>query len=241
MTDDVRAEPILAYRVWNVKGSLLASASEAGHGRFWPPRQILQAVCAEAHNAPADRCSAAESTMGCGYFAMKAPELEPSDFFVIGEVWLWGKVIEHEHGYRAQYAYPAAIYNNHPQAKEIAKLYGVPVKEPPHEPDWKTIADNPSRTNNLAGTSAANLVSTNTFTVSSPLPPIAPSPSVAPRARKGARLNLWGAVPFAFLAIGYGAMRTFTDGVERWLWAGGASFYTGCALARFFKFWSTSP
>ena len=42
---------------------------------------------------------------------------------VLGEVALWGRVVEHEHGFRAQYAYPysfrALLYTRNPQAQVV--------------------------------------------------------------------------------------------------------------------------
>ena len=47
-----------------------------------------------------------------------------------GMVFLWGKMIEHEHGYRGQYGYPLGfIADSHPLATEYADLYGVPLLE----------------------------------------------------------------------------------------------------------------
>jgi len=42
---------------------------------------------------------------------------------VLGEVYLWGDVIEHEQGYRAQYAYPKIITRSYCCNWEIDKLY----------------------------------------------------------------------------------------------------------------------
>jgi hypothetical protein len=69
------------------------------------------------HPAPQRRC-------GCGIYALKkaqaVDELRRAHTprhsyaaalrtFVSGEVSLWGRLIEHEHGYRAEYAYPRRI------------------------------------------------------------------------------------------------------------------------------------
>lgn len=58
------------------------------------------------HTAPARDC-------GCGLHAAKDPRLLPTvrdgPVSVVGTVGLWGRVIEHEHGYRAALAYPLAL------------------------------------------------------------------------------------------------------------------------------------
>jgi hypothetical protein len=104
------AEPILAWRSWTLTGrrdgdGLLLRPVTAG-SRPWRPREIAQATCrlAWSHEAPNLDCS-------CGLHATR--ELEtlrrtrcPA---VLGRVALWGRVIEHEHGYRARFAYPQRL------------------------------------------------------------------------------------------------------------------------------------
>jgi hypothetical protein len=52
--------------------------------------------------------------------------------FVIGQVSLWGRVIEHQGGYRAQYAYPRCFCSayghvTHGDILALARTYGVEV------------------------------------------------------------------------------------------------------------------
>jgi hypothetical protein len=58
---------------------------------------------------------------------------------VVGGVYIWGKIIVHDFGYRSQYAYPAFLINpseesplflwskGRDQLESIAKNYGIPV------------------------------------------------------------------------------------------------------------------
>jgi hypothetical protein len=49
-----------------------------------------------------------------------------------GAVKIWGRVIEHEDGYRAEFAYPSHLYCNDPKlASRVAALYGVPCEYKP--------------------------------------------------------------------------------------------------------------
>ena len=76
----------------------------------WPPGRVLKAVCVEVgHPAPAERCN-------CGLYAN--PDLKAlrehglclaPDVIVLGQVALWGKVIDDEPSLRAQFAYPARL------------------------------------------------------------------------------------------------------------------------------------
>jgi hypothetical protein len=45
---------------------------------------------------------------------------------VIGAVALWGRVVEHECGYRAQHARPVALLDGY-AAQDVADVYGVPL------------------------------------------------------------------------------------------------------------------
>lgn len=97
--------PIVAYRVWVLGRSGLMSLN----GEFWPPNQRLEASCKRSpgsHEPPHGACS-------CGIYAAKsADQLQRIGYAkrgVCGEVYLWGTVVEHELGWRAQYAYPKSL------------------------------------------------------------------------------------------------------------------------------------
>ena len=106
--------PIVGYRVWtwNTKG--LKSLC----GGRWHPGQSLAARCrasavvgpivgrseaADDHDAPQSNCT-------CGIYAVKTLHhfrgAGYEQFGIYGEVYLWGTVVEHELGWRAQFAYP---------------------------------------------------------------------------------------------------------------------------------------
>jgi hypothetical protein len=59
----------------------------------------------------------------------KYGSVEDQETTVTGTVDLWGEVIEHEHGYRAQYAAITSIHDSpHYDAKAIRKRYGLTKK-----------------------------------------------------------------------------------------------------------------
>lgn len=130
------AGPIIAYRTWEVRNDVLFGVG-MGAEVCWKPLTPLKARHVDGTTSshpdnpcPYERCK-------CGIYALKtlAGVTEKSD--VIGKVALWGKVIEHEHGYRAEYAYPLAFFV--PKAPmpgfpvntsmgELAKRYGITVE-----------------------------------------------------------------------------------------------------------------
>ena len=104
------AEPLIGWRVWCVVetrvGLLLASVI---HDHVWPVGRETLARCEHSHPAPDPEC-------GCGIHAAREPAavlsyLRGRDELstvarVLGRVQLWGRVVEHEDGWRAERAYP---------------------------------------------------------------------------------------------------------------------------------------
>jgi len=106
--------PIVGYRVWQWDATGLKSLN----GRPWLPGKPLSAACgiemsrmltgrAEqgqvTHDAPQLDCS-------CGVYSAKSLDhlrrTVYMQYGIFGEVYLWGTVVEHEAGWRAQHAYP---------------------------------------------------------------------------------------------------------------------------------------
>jgi hypothetical protein len=112
--------PMIGHRVWEWDGSRLISLN----GELWPSGRALEAVCGASlmralgfekffkenelrrHPAPQVDCL-------CGIYAAKnAEQLAGLGFRLYGirgEVHLWGTIIEHSLGWRAQFAYPKGL------------------------------------------------------------------------------------------------------------------------------------
>lgn len=93
-----------------------------------PPGFEWVCVPEEDEPAPVENCS-------CGVYALASADGVPSAP-VLGQVWLWGKVVKGSRGYRAQYAYPKAFHpainrgSLHSPIADINRLaerYGVPL------------------------------------------------------------------------------------------------------------------
>jgi hypothetical protein len=108
-------------------------------GLRWGPGHAQEATCARRmHPAPDEGCA-------CGVYAVFHPLLleevqwldqTPPDVeripgvLVVGQVALWGKVVQHERGWRAQFAYPTHLYAfTHDEAlvDGLRQDYQVPV------------------------------------------------------------------------------------------------------------------
>jgi hypothetical protein len=103
-------EPIIGWRGWrlaaNDDGGLdLVSAVRSGEA--WPKQTAAAARCVmEGH----DR--APEPDGNCGLYAFKSASALRALWgttTVVGTVALWGRVVEHQWGYRAEFAYPQRI------------------------------------------------------------------------------------------------------------------------------------
>jgi len=97
--------PVVAYRAWLMGPRGLMSLN----GEFWHPNQKLQALCRRSvnrHTPPHGGCS-------CGIYAAKSFDqlrgIGYAELGVRGEVYLWGTVVEHKLGWRAQFAYPKTL------------------------------------------------------------------------------------------------------------------------------------
>ena len=125
--------PIVAYRVWQWDSLGLKSLNN----EQWFPGCALEANtsrCRKEHAAPTEGCT-------CGVYAAQnfahLQRLGYAGYGVYGEVYLWGAVVEHRLGWRAQYAYPKSLVLPHDTIPfkmseaesrlETLLLYGVDI------------------------------------------------------------------------------------------------------------------
>jgi hypothetical protein len=106
--------PVVGFRVWQWDATGLRSLN----GEKWVAHQPLSAVCrADTTGSVAGLSRATHSPdqlpclkCSCGIYAAKTTEhlrqCGYKKFGVHGEVYLWGIVVEHERGWRAEFAYP---------------------------------------------------------------------------------------------------------------------------------------
>jgi hypothetical protein len=113
-------EPVVGWRVWHLAWTpgVDPSLEPAGSGVDpWPPRRPAVARCAAQrlltlgrppHESPDPSCTCGiYAAHGLERFPRPTPAYPPPP--VVGTASLWGRVIEHEHGWRAAFAYPARL------------------------------------------------------------------------------------------------------------------------------------
>jgi hypothetical protein len=141
------ATSIAAWRTWIIwhvplgcGREVIRIGSRPKPGYIWPPLKTESARCRQSdpcRGAPTQGCS-------CGYYAFNAKEmlrklvfLSGPRYWIVGKVRLWGKVIVTEKGYKAQFAYPSALFipaetpwkdRDRAQYCEDLLAYGVPVE-----------------------------------------------------------------------------------------------------------------
>jgi len=142
------AAPVIGWRVW------IATATADGlrlgsvlHHEVWTPETTALASCQRhddffaepmpPHWAPSSEC-------GCGFHAARDPvdalrylqgRDEPETVCrLLGEVALWGRLVETEAGWRAAAAYPVRLYVADETIAEALDVYGVPVISASPEP-----------------------------------------------------------------------------------------------------------
>lgn len=99
--------PIVGYRVWKWDTAGLTSLN----GERWLPSKPLTARC----RLSGAGCAQCAPHMGCtcGIYAAKnlgrMRLVGCGGYGPIGEVFLWGTVVEHKAGWRAQFAYPKSF------------------------------------------------------------------------------------------------------------------------------------
>jgi hypothetical protein len=164
-------EPIVGWRRWNfMYPHFLANL---GNDTIYVPREKIEAHCEQYSTIGTlvlrkdhSEQQAPHLTCMCGIYAYKEKPILLREIrdscsglrLVYGEINLWGKVIEHEDGYRAQFGYPKRLWCTpaiEPLAGWIGYVYGVPcevmpsgdgqafwneeIKSPRWTPDPKTI------------------------------------------------------------------------------------------------------
>lgn len=133
-------EPIVGYRDFKMIQGLYGLALQSRNGAIWPPRKKMMAMCNGDPFAPHD---VPDPSCQCGIYAYAKPDdsaLQRDNSSLWGEIAMWGEVLVCETGYRAEFAYPTALFMRKPAMpgnrttrvleairKELEDTYGVPV------------------------------------------------------------------------------------------------------------------
>lgn len=108
-----------AFRFWNLalrpEGPRLISLNNT----VWVPRRPLEARCEfgcgmsvghpSRQRLQAGRVPHSRSDSTCGIYSLMSDDKREFQFQVKGTIAIWGKVVEHETGYRSQFAYPLSL------------------------------------------------------------------------------------------------------------------------------------
>lgn len=144
--------PLIGIRAWKAKhnGQHQLRLSSVYKETLWPINRKKMASCIEPfpnwvqspdgiwllnqtaihdpHDAPDEDCS-------CGIYAVNSTDYSDNltawpDSTYIGLVFIWGKVLEGQKGFRGQFARPAALFKEDKKKamiQRLAKIYRIPV------------------------------------------------------------------------------------------------------------------
>jgi hypothetical protein len=130
--------PLRGYRKWHVRDGRLVSH----YNQAWPLRAPAQAACTHCSRAglpiPSGTRHGHFAGEGCGLYAWNAPELVERPSTLVskriqcwGVVAGWGRVLEHEKGFRALCMRPLALSPMFPidlkLLKDVATAYEIPL------------------------------------------------------------------------------------------------------------------
>ncbi len=117
---ETRLGYVTAWRTWRVwlssEGLSLHSVAAAPNLGEWQPLRPMEARCGYREmRPPACECDSCPSGGNkCGIYAYReAPSTVTHAMGIVGRVALWGTVIEHQTGYRSQFAYPIDVAYGH--------------------------------------------------------------------------------------------------------------------------------
>lgn len=156
-------EPIVGWRCWRVmpvetldrgKRYRLCAAGTYGIPKLWEPRRAVVAHCSDfkaRHEAP-------HRDHTCGIHAYSSrddAECHLAQFvrtngkqgvsWALGRASLWGRVIEHEQGWRAQYAYPydVTVFTDGTAPIGVGSEYAIDVDVRPRSELRALVAQHP--------------------------------------------------------------------------------------------------
>ena len=116
------------------------------------------------HNSPGAECQ-------CGIYATDRRSTAEEYGNILARVALWGKVVSHDLGYRAEFAYPQVLFVDDSSLSEMKAVlagYGVPVmpksaieRGPGLRPRWRHVAGSGARCLGMAGVAICMAVMAN--------------------------------------------------------------------------------
>lgn len=124
-------EPIVGWRAWSAVNQRQEGALKSlVNGYYWMPGKAVQCRCMCCNGF-------CKPTMinSSGFYAFKTIKqlLEDNahrNLNIIGQVYLWGTVVECTRGYRAEFAYPKALITARQYEVELlAKAWRIPVEQ----------------------------------------------------------------------------------------------------------------
>lgn len=122
--------PVQGYRIWHlISGSLFSKALEDIE---WAKYERMEAECLCSTILCDGECKGGiyayrslQDLVDDNYYDLMYAFYSETGVTVVGQVNLWGTVVEYSQGYRAEYAYPKALYDIRGENPQFASLPDV--------------------------------------------------------------------------------------------------------------------
>lgn len=112
-------KPLTSWRIWHVEDKAPARLKSISYQELWPPMEPIHAKCQGKDREQIDHeCPSWHHR--CGVYSVKRlmdiqkwatnRESTAGRCFVVGEIEMWGRVLEYRDGYRSEYAYPLRLW-----------------------------------------------------------------------------------------------------------------------------------
>lgn len=123
-------EPLVGWRAWgNISNEGYLKALAGSY--YWVPGKPMQCRCQSCGGFTKPTFELGVHN-GAGFYAFKSITQLIEDRAYgqcIGQVYLWGQIVEHTRGYRAEFAYPKALLIDNPWHKDtLEKAWKIPVE-----------------------------------------------------------------------------------------------------------------
>jgi hypothetical protein len=125
-------EPLIGWRLWagyNTQGFLKALVSD----HYWVPSKPAESLCTHCKHPDLPKMNNNSGFYSFKNVAELVKQTQDGRWIyntqIVGQVYLWGRIVVCEFGYRSQFAYPKALLVSTEQEKDdLEKVWHIPIE-----------------------------------------------------------------------------------------------------------------
>lgn len=139
-------EPVVGWKSWVLsRNGYLISPN---FPYWWEPNAAAQAKCDHPGDEKYDippHTAAPNEKCNCGFYIARDAVTAFAYGYILGEIYGWGKVIQHELGWRVEYAYPKIFYVDIEPYKSFLREFDVPIMVMPPSEVGRLVLDDKNK------------------------------------------------------------------------------------------------